>query len=267
MPPRKVTKTVTPKVSANDEDALYERINNNLLVLGEIDVADPEGSADLIKGIVCIFYRGGKHPECRGCNQNFDRLDACKSLYVDKISARPMDVWSPDFDKIEVREKEKFDKPPMGMQCDKCYLSEHCPKFKKMSTCAIDWSFNLESTEPKYLLEKLIKIQEERISVARAAEIIDGGTPDQNLSAEMDRMSGLVSLKQDLEADKFSLSIEGKAQGKGSGMLAQLFGNMGNKSKEVAETPVTPVIDISKIQEPKFEEERTPRRKRNDDTN
>ena len=67
---------------------------------------------------------------------------------------------------------------------------------------------------------------------------MEGGVPDITVSNEMDRMSKLVALKADLEQDKFSLKIEGTAQGNGGGILASLFGDMtGNKKQVEASQP------------------------------
>jgi hypothetical protein len=56
-------------------------------------------------------------------------------------------------------------------------------------------------------------------------------------------MSKLVALKADLEQDKFSLKIEGSAQGQGGGILASLFGDMTGKNKQVESAPQT--LEIS----------------------
>ena len=258
MPIKKPTK----KVATVSTDTLEDIIKSNVdfLSLPIDETIDMDEHVEAVKKIVCTFYKGGNAKGCIGCKQPSEELMLCKEDYIDKISVRPMAVYSTAFDKVEVREKKKFDKPVIGLQCDKCYLSDVCSEFKKMSTCSIEWGFDVAKNEPKSLLNRLIDIQQERISIARAAELMDGGVPDQNLSNEMDRLSGLISLKQDLEADKFSLNIEGKAQNGGGGILKELFKNLGG-GNQPAQIEEVKTIDVTAASNPEFVPEKKPRKR------
>jgi hypothetical protein len=176
-----------------------------------------------------------------------------------KIEHRPMLVWDKSFDEIEERPKVKLASATQGLSCDTCYLKDSCPEYKFMSKCAIDWSSDIDTNNPKSMIDHLIKMQNERIQIARAAELADGGIPEQNLSYEMDRLSGLVATKNDMMMDKFSINIQGQQQNNsgGPGILASLFGKgastLPQHEQKSLEEPITPTIDITKI--PTFREE------------
>lgn len=209
------------------QEELQDHIISNVATLKNI--SRTEDAVDDAKSIVCPFYRKGKNTGCQFCSQPDDLVLECKETYVSRIHVRPMEVWSPAFDEFEVREKKKISATLSTLKCDTCYLKDNCLEYKAMSTCAIDWADGVDVTDPKQLIDSVIKLQHERIQVSRAAELNDGGIPDQNLSSEMDRMSGLISMKNDMMMDKFSLKIEGQSQNGGDkkGILSQLFGNMG----------------------------------------
>ena len=166
----------------------------------------------------------------------------CRKDYIHKIEVRPMEVWSPEFDKKTVRQKTPIKEVEIGLACDKCQISDSCPLFDIGSLCGIEW--DIKSDNPKQLLDWAINLQAKRVNRASTIESMEGGVPDITVSNEMDRMSKLVALKADLEQDKFSLKIEGSAQGQGGGILASLFGDMTGKNKQIDAAPQT--LEISK---------------------
>lgn len=251
-------------MSDDKHSEITEQVKANLLILTDTESADPLSE---IKEIVCVFNQKGNNPICKACIQPDFKLNECKDWYMEKIPHRPMLEWEPTFDLLEVREKKKVSQDQFNtLACDTCYLSKSCPEFKAMSTCAIDWSPDTDVTDPKNLIDSVIRLQQERIKIARAAELADGGIPDQNLSNEMDRFTGLVSMKNEMNQDKFSLKIEASQQnnGNGKGILSQLFGGMAGNNQPALEQnqPIqieeakAQVLDLSKLSNPEFAPEK-----------
>lgn len=206
------------------ELTVEEEILRNLEILNIVHETDEE-EVDTLKGILCPFFKG--HPDCLGCKQTIDKLHECKDLYEGRINTRPMKQWDKSFDAVTIREKVKPANAPT-MICDTCYLADNCPSFQKMSTCAIEWGNDIADMSYKDQIKFLINMQQQRMVVARAAELQDGGIPDQATSTEMDRLSGLIGMLGDADANKFSMTITG--QGKdganaGSGILSKIFGS------------------------------------------
>jgi hypothetical protein len=210
----------------NEEEVLAKHIEK---VLHE--VYDEDGTTvnyANAKTHICEFYTG--HTNCRGCKKTETRLEECVKEYSENIVARPQRNWDPSWDVIEVREKTPLsDIKNIGLGCDRCYLSDDCPLYKKKALCAVDWTTNIHELKPEKAIEAVIEIQSERIQRARAIEALDGGVPDQNLSMEIDRLSGLIATKADMESDKFSLKIEASAKSSGGSILEKFFGGGMNK--------------------------------------
>jgi hypothetical protein len=195
---------------------------------------------------VCAFYgdkccSNSSDPE-KSCTKDECVLE-CKNTYLSKIFSRPMEKWSPEFELPLVREKKKLqDVVEIGLHCDSCYMLDKCPAYIANSMCGIEWSDEAHTTDPKELIDLLIKIQIKRVSRASTFEEMDGGVPDANLSTEMDRLQGMIQAKNDLNTTKFSLNMSAQTNGKeGGGILAQLFGGM-NKEPQLPET--TNPIDV-----------------------
>ena len=241
--PNKIKKSKPVKKLAQEE-VLVDVIRHNLEVINE----DPFNYEET-KKVICPFYKGGNNVACIGCKQAESILQECVEDYKDKILSRPMKVWGPEFDLIEIRDKVSIETVSVGLACDRCYLSEVCPLFKKRSLCAIDWSVpNLNINESKSVIEYLISIQTERIEKARKIELIDGGVPDLTLSGEMDRLAALLAQKADLNSSKFKLSMEVEDRGdrkQSGGILAQIFGNkqISAESEEKRETVDIPFVE------------------------
>jgi hypothetical protein len=182
---------------------------------------------------ICAFYKGS--PECIGCKKPLETLTGCTEDYIERIKNRPQEQWTPEWDTIEVRERTVLsDVKSIGLNCDRCYLSDNCPLYKLKSTCAVDWSTDIHELKPEKAIEAVIQMQSERVQRARVIEVMDGGVPDQNLSGEIDRLKGLIATKADMESDKFSLKIEANAKvNNGGGILSKIFGAaMGGNNQE-----------------------------------
>ena len=98
MPAKRTTK------SDASTTTLEDTIKANVEVLSDVI---SETHTEDIKGIVCPFFKKGNSPECFGCAQQEETLHDCRDRYTRIIAIRPMEVWEPSFDAIEVREKKK----------------------------------------------------------------------------------------------------------------------------------------------------------------
>ena len=210
------------------------------LVLEALESNSPED----LKAAVCPFFKGGNYSECRGCPQAETKVQDCAKEYLEHIEQRPMEVFAEGFFKGVVihREKVSLDKlKDIGLVCDSCYMSDKCPIHQVHAACGIDWG-TLPDT-PKDRIEELIKIQYARINRLKTFEQVDGGVADANLSQEMDRMTGLVQAKLDIEADKFSFKMDVQSRGNsgGAGILASLFGKPAPVENQLPEAAVTTI--------------------------
>lgn len=185
-----------------------------------------EDTEALIKG-VCTFFERGNHPDCLGCRKSPEEVIECRDYLLGRLPMRPMDYWTEEFDVFTVVKREKVvleEIVGIGINCDSCYMAEKCPLYKANNECGIDWKTQKPATTEGYY-DFLIEIQQERIQRAAVFEKVDGGVPDISLSAEMDRLAGLVDGKVNINRERFSLSMEasGPALG-GGGILSKLFG-------------------------------------------
>lgn len=249
MPAPKAKKVDKEKAEKKAADKSLERLKYNVTYLRGLDPEDAMGAKD----IVCAFYKNGRCPQCKGCRQPDELILQCKDDYLLRIESRPMDKWAVEFDAIEVRPKKKIAAvEEMGLQCNSCYLADSCPVFKADNLCGIDWD-DEAINDPKAIVTKLINLQFRRVNRSAKIEEIDGGVPDQNLSVEIDRLSGLVGVLSDLNADRFSLSIKGSAstnnpQGQpnqAGGLLAQLLGKRPEQSALPASDSTLDVTPLS----------------------
>lgn len=219
---------------------------------------------ELLKKSVCPFFELGGHTDCISCMKDEDSIQECKDVLLERLPIRPMDIWSPEFDLIKVEPREKVslgELSGIGITCDFCYMSDKCPLYKKSFICGIDWGTQRPTTAEEFM-DFLIGIQHERVQRAAVFEKVDGGVPDANLSNEMDRLSGLVITKADLNRDRVSLSFNasGPATNNGGGILAKLFG--GAKELPTVEKPKELGDSFSRYEEvePEPEKVRLPRK-------
>lgn len=243
------------KKTVVEETPIEEIVRANVMAIMEID--DPEAKAEACIAISCKFYRDGKHPQCKFCNQPEEKVLECGEAYIALMTEVDALVWSADLEKPVEREAvTAFADVKIGLTCDSCYISDNCPMFKARHKCGIDWSANIAPNKPKELLEYLIALQTERIQRAKAIEQVDGGVPDQILSTEMDRLQGLALDLQNLGSAGFRMTIEGHgdaAKPAAAGILSTLFGvkpaaepALPASTSEPIELPVLEVIEDKK---------------------
>lgn len=212
---------------------------------------------EAIKDVICTFYRSGDnplcdHPEgCDGCTEPH-KIIHCRDEYCKRIFTRPQLYWTPEFDKPKVRAKIMVEEE-VGLHCDRCYMSESCPHFEAMATCAIDWgTYTPEELTPTFIVDYLLKMQVQRVNRQSKFEQMDGGVADQNLSVEMDRLAELASKKDYLHSDRAKVTITAESKGQGGGLLASLFGGGLPAADKAKELPAPKTIDIT----PEFKAEK-----------
>ena len=225
---------------------------------------------DKLRKCLCPFFQKGDCPDCISCLCEDDDVLECKKYFLDHIKIHPMDIWSPEFDVVKVQSREKVsinETIGIGINCDTCYMYDKCPLYKMGYACGIDWGDGRPST-PEAYYEFLVNTQYERVKRASVFEKIDGGVPDANLSGEMDRLSGYILSRLDLNRERLSVNIEatGSASGSsgGGGILAKLFGGgvSAPATKEIpaeTETRKDLITEAEVVTEPV----KVPRRRRN----
>lgn len=206
---------------------MKESIEKRIAAIKEAD------EPDKLKKCLCPFFDKGGHPDCLTCRQTEADLDECRDYYLERIRLVPMDLWSEEFDKLVVQERETLldleEIVGIGITCDNCYMYDKCPLYKKGFACGIKWDTNKPKT-PTEFMDFLINAQYERVKRAAVFEKIDGGVPDAGLSGEMDRLHDLVASKIDMGRERLSINVEASgaatpaAASGGGGILAKLFG-------------------------------------------
>ena len=219
---------------------MKESIESRIKLVKEAE--DPED----LKKHLCPFFEKGGYPECMACRKTESDLDECRDYYLERIATIPMDLWTEDFDKFLVKERDTVDLDSVvgiGINCDSCYMYDKCPLYKKGFACGIKWD-NHRPGNPTEFMDFLINTQYERVKRASVFEKIDGGVPDAGLSGEMDRLHDLVASKIEMGRERLSINVEATGSVTptgGGGILAKLFGG-GNK--EIQEAQEASVIEI-----------------------
>lgn len=206
---------------------LYKYDDRKAKIREALDLTEEEDKYAELKSWVCPFFKAGEYSPCIKCRVEQYDLDQCTEYFLDRIEHFKQDQYTPKFDLplANTRQRVKLEEiQDIGMTCNSCYMSEKCPSFEKHSACGIDWDDVPEGNTAK--IDAVIEMQYKRIKRAQTFELIDGGVPDTNLSSEMDRLTGLIAMKDNIGRDRLSVSIEasGGATQAGGGVLAQLFG-------------------------------------------
>jgi hypothetical protein len=108
--------------------------------------------------------------------------------------------------------------------CDSCSLAVVCPLHEPGSLCKYSIPIEIRNRDQLLgILHSLLELQGQRIAFARFSEELQGGYPDANLSAELDRfMKMTLSVKEIQDnRDFLKVTVEGRAQ---AGVLSRLFG-------------------------------------------
>lgn len=152
---------------------------------------------------------------------------------------------------------EEFDVTQIGIRsestrlCSSCFLATKCPAFEAGSNCAYNIPVEIKTRDQFVAMQNtLIEMQAQRVMFMRFAEETDGGYADPNLSTEMDRLQKMLKTKHDMESDTFTLKVEAKSSGQGSGhqgMLARLFGEQASEKARALPQPVPADAEIEQI--------------------
>lgn len=226
-----------------------------------IDIVKATSDYETLKTHLCSFFEKGDCPDCVGCRKAESDIDDCRSYYLERIAIHPMDIWREEFDTIKVLSRDKVaveDIVGIGVSCDRCYMYDKCPLYKKGYVCAIDWGSS-RPTNPKAFYDFLVDLQYERVQRAAIFEKVDGGVADGNLSNEIDRLTDLIESQANLNRERLNINIEASgsatAPATGGGLLSRIFGSGSStpavEEKKTIEIPATPSSreDIAEVAE------------------
>lgn len=108
--------------------------------------------------------------------------------------------------------------------CDSCSLAVVCPLHEPGSQCKYQIPIEIRNRDQLLgILHSLLELQGQRIAFARFSEELQGGYPDANLSAELDRFMKMTMSVKEIQdnRDFLKVTVEGRAQ---AGVLSRLFG-------------------------------------------
>lgn len=109
-------------------------------------------------------------------------------------------------------------------QCDSCSLAVLCPLFESGSSCRYSIPVEIRTRDQLLgILSSLLEMQGQRVAFGFFSEQLNGGYPDANLSAELDRFMRMTQSVKDIQdnRDFLRVTVEGRAQ---TGVLRRLFG-------------------------------------------
>jgi len=108
--------------------------------------------------------------------------------------------------------------------CDSCSLAVVCPLHEPGSQCKYSIPIEIRNRDQLLgILHSLLELQGQRIAFGRFSEELQGGYPDANLSAELDRFMKMTQSVKEIQdnRDFLKVTVEGRAQ---AGVLSRLFG-------------------------------------------
>jgi hypothetical protein len=109
-------------------------------------------------------------------------------------------------------------------RCDSCALAMVCNLYESGSTCKYKIPSEIRNRDQLLgVLYSLLEMQGQRVQFTFLAEQLQGGYPDANLSAELDRFMSMTQKVKDIQdnRDFLKVTVEGRAQ---AGVLSRLFG-------------------------------------------
>lgn len=142
---------------------------------------------------------------------------------------------------------EKYPK----LACDMCVNAQRCPEYKAGYVCAYNKMFNRYNTRDMgdiiQAMQGIVDLSMQRLQRSMMTEVMNGGLPDQNVSAMMNQSMQLLthlqrmyeSSNQEMIRQTRVLRADGTQEmttqvsnPQSGGILAQIFGNMNNSSDE-----------------------------------
>lgn len=239
-----------PRKSRRERPAEIIKKEDTPLIIGKdetlLELVEEITDVDDLRNVVCPFYKKGKAAKCFGCKKEDEVVEECKDALVEGLLKRPQyglvgATYDTTFDLplvlARVVKERVTDTISMGLLCNTCHVSDNCPLYQLNYECGIDWREGVDTSDPKAVLGHLIDIQIQRVTRARKMEEIDGGMPDQTTSTEMDRLTGMIQTKDNLDADRFSMRIDATAKSgsAGGGILQKLFAGGGASTEALTE--------------------------------
>jgi hypothetical protein len=109
-------------------------------------------------------------------------------------------------------------------QCASCSLAMVCPLYDVNSACSYSIPVEIRNRDQLLgILHSLLEMQGQRVAFGFFSEQLQGGYPDANLSAELDRFMRMTQSVKDIQdnRDFLKVTVEGRTQ---AGVLARLFG-------------------------------------------
>lgn len=151
---------------------------------------------------------------------------------------------------------EKYPK----MACDMCINAQKCPEYKAGYACAFNKMFKRYDTRDMgdiiQAMQGIVDFSMQRLQRGMISEVLNGGIPDPNVSGMMNQSMGLLSqLQRVYEAGSTEVLRQTKIirsdgtqettttlnNPQSGGILAQIFGGMGEEPKERNEGIEVPV--------------------------
>ena len=108
--------------------------------------------------------------------------------------------------------------------CDGCSLAVVCPLHEPGAQCKYSIPIEIRNRDQLLgILHSLLEMQGQRIAFGFMSEQLQGGYPDANLSAELDRFMKMTQSVKDIQdnRDFLKVTVEGRTQ---AGVLSRLFG-------------------------------------------
>lgn len=109
-------------------------------------------------------------------------------------------------------------------KCDSCSLAAVCPLFEHNAECRYKIPVEIRNRDQLLgILHSLLEMQGQRVAFGFFGEQLQGGYPDANLSAELDRFMRMTQSVKEIQdnRDFLKVTVEGRTQ---AGVLSRLFG-------------------------------------------
>lgn len=123
-------------------------------------------------------------------------------------------------------------------RCDSCYIQNTCPGFEPGTECKFDLPVEIR-TKDQLLgsLTALLEMQLARVAFGRFAEELEGGYPDPNISAEMDRFMRMTLAYKDIQDNRDFMKVTVEARGQ-AGVLSRIFGDQAGEQSRRLDKPL-----------------------------
>lgn len=114
------------------------------------------------------------------------------------------------------------------LRCDKCFLSEACAFWKAGAECSLGITADINGSKDVLdFSKKMLSIAAERVLRAYHFEKVNGGVISPEVDQAMKQFMDLTQWVKDIGDNRDEVTIRAK----GSGIISQLFGNMGTGGK------------------------------------